>query len=268
MWFPQDSAANWTQAETHLRAASPHLARAIDLVGPCTLAPRKDYFVVLCKAIFTQQISTAVATVLFGRFRDKFPSRRPTPALVLDAMNRDPEYFAGCGLSHQKRRYVRDLAEHFATNQIPTRKLAAMSDEDVIDALVKVKGIGSWTAEMFLIFNLNRPDVLPVDDLGLQQGAQKIFGLKKVPDKKALTKMAEPWRPYRSIATWYIWRGVSKMNELKKANANGDGVPAIAEAPPAAALATGGAGGASASRPRRSPAAKRSPAPVRRSRSR
>jgi DNA-3-methyladenine glycosylase II len=262
MWFPQDSAANWSQAEAHLRAASPHLARAIDLVGPCTLAPRKDYFVVLCKAIFTQQISTTVATVLFGRFRDKFPSRRPTPALVLDAMNRNPECFAGCGLSRQKRRYVRDLAEHFATNQIPTRKLAAMSDEDVIDALVKVKGIGRWTAEMFLIFNLNRPDVLPVDDLGLQQGAQKVFGLKKVPDKKALTKMAEPWRPYRSIATWYIWRGVSKMNELKKANANGDGAPAIAAARATAAAA------ASASRPRLSPAAKRSPARALRSRSR
>jgi DNA-3-methyladenine glycosylase II len=254
MWFPQDSAANWSQAETHLRAASPHLARAIDLVGPCTLAPRKDYFVVLCKAIFTQQISTAVATVLFGRFRDKFPSRRPTPALVLDAMNRDPECFAGCGLSRQKRRYVRDLAEHFATNQIPTRKLAAMSDQDVIDALIKVKGIGRWTAEMFLIFNLNRPDVLPVDDLGLQQGAQKIFGLKKVPDKKALTKMAEPWRPYRSIATWYIWRGVSKMNELKKAN----GQP----------IATPGVVAAAASPKRRSRAAKDSLAPAPRSPSR
>jgi DNA-3-methyladenine glycosylase II len=264
MWFPQDSEGDWTAAEAHLRAASPQLARMIDLVGPCTLAPRKDYFVVLCKAIFTQQISTAVATVLFGRFRDKFPSRRPTPALVLTAMKRDPEAFVGCGLSRQKRTYVRDLSEHFTTNQIPTRKLAAMSDDDVVEALVKVKGIGRWTAEMFLIFTLNRPDVLPVDDLGLQQGAQKVFGLRKVPDKKALTKLAEPWRPYRSIATWYIWRGVSKMNELKKADANGDGAPAIV-----AGRATGGGGGAaSASRPRRSPAARRSPAPARRSRSR
>ena len=97
------------------------------------------------------------------------------------------------------------------TPVMPTRKLAAMSDEDVIEALTKVKGIGRWTAEMFLIFTLNRPDVLPVDDLGLQQGAQKIFGLKKTPDKKALTKLAEPWRPWRSIATWYIWRASAKM---------------------------------------------------------
>src|SRR5687768_1194859 len=219
MWFEQQPTGHWREAEAHLRAASPHLGRAIDLVGPCTLAPRKDYFVVLCKAIFTQQISTAVATVLFGRFRDEFPSRRPTPRLVLDAMNGDAgdTAFAGCGLSRQKRAYVRDLAEHFATSQIPTRKLAAMSDEEVIDALTRVKGIGRWTAEMFLIFTLNRPDVLPVDDLGLQQGAQKIFGLKKVPDKKALVKLGEPWRPYRSIATWYIWRASAKMAQLSKA---------------------------------------------------
>ena len=216
MWFPQDSGGSWAEAEAHLRAASPALARAMDLVGPCTLAPRKDYFVVLCKAIFTQQISTAVATVLFGRFRDRFPGRRPTPRLVLEAMNGDAETFRGCGLSRQKQAYVRDLAEHFATNQIPTRKLAAMSDEEVIDVLVQVKGIGRWTAEMFLIFTLNRPDVLPVDDLGLQQGAQKIFGLRKTPDKKTLTKLAEPWRPYRSIATWYIWRGSAKMAEAVK----------------------------------------------------
>jgi DNA-3-methyladenine glycosylase II len=248
MWFSQDSEGIWTDAEAHLRAASPELARLIDLVGPCTLAPRKDYFVVLCKAIFTQQISTAVATVLFGRFREKFPSRRPTPALVLDAMNRDAEAFIGCGLSRQKRAYVRDLSEHFATNQIPTRKLAAMSDDEVIDALVKVKGIGRWTAEMFLIFTLNRSDVLPVDDLGLQQGAQKVFGLKKTPDKKTLTKIADAWRPYRSIATWYIWRGVAKMNELAKVN--GDGGVRVA-----------------AARRRRSPAAKDSPAPAPRSRS-
>ena len=219
----------------------------IDLVGPCTLAPRRDYFVVLCKAIFTQQISTAVAAVLFARFRDQFPARRPTPRLILEAMNGDAEAFRGCGLSRQKRACVRDLAEHFSTNQIPTRKLAAMSDDEVIDALVKVKGIGRWTAEMFLIFVLNRPDVLPVDDLGLRQGAQQIFNLKQTPDAKTLTKMAETWRPYRSIATWYIWRGSAKLMELKKAN----GV---------AVLKPGG--DAAAARSRRSPAAKRSPAPA------
>src|SRR5687768_476788 len=132
MWFEQHPAGRWRDAEAHLRAASPHLARAIDLVGPCTLAPRKDYFVVLCKAIFTQQISTAVATVLFGRFRDLFPNRRPTPRLVLEALAGDVETLRRCGLSRQKQAYVKDLAEHFATNQIPTRRLAAMSDDEVV----------------------------------------------------------------------------------------------------------------------------------------
>jgi DNA-3-methyladenine glycosylase II len=229
MWFPHDSRRDWSAATAHLAATSPHMRRAIRLVGPCTLAPRRDYFVVLCKAIFTQQISTAVATVLFGRFRELFPSRRPTPKLVLDACAGDVEILKRCGLSRQKQAYVKDLARHFATNQIPTRRLAAMSDQEVIDALVKVNGIGRWTAEMFLIFTLNRPDVLPVDDLGLRQGAQRIFGLRETPDAKKLTKLGEAWRPYRTIATWYIWRASAKMAEQAKRTINGDaGVVAAA----------------------------------------
>jgi DNA-3-methyladenine glycosylase II len=211
MWFPQDSEGDWTAAEAHLRAASPQLARMIDLVGPCTLAPRKDYFVVLCKAIFTQQISTAVATVLFGRFRDKFPSRRPTPALVLTAMKRDPEAFVGCGLSRQKRTYVRDLSEHFTTNQIPTRKLAAMSDDDVVEALVKVKGIGRWTAEMFLIFHLLRPNVLPLDDIGLIKGISVNYFSGEPVSRAEAREVGDAWAPYRSVATWYIWRSLDPM---------------------------------------------------------
>jgi DNA-3-methyladenine glycosylase II len=227
---------DWAPAQAHLRAASPAMARVIDHVGPCTLAPRKDYFVVLCKAIFTQQISTAVATVLFQRFRLLFPSQRPTPRLVLELMdsasNGDGELLRRCGLSRQKRTYVRDLAEHFVTGQIPTRRLATMSDDDVIDALVKVKGIGRWTAEMFLIFTLNRPDVLPVDDLGLRKGAQRLFNLRATPEGKKLTKLAEPWRPYRSIATWYIWRGFALLNGGGRGA--GDGAAALSR--PARAL--------------------------------
>ncbi|MEO6435393.1 MAG: DNA-3-methyladenine glycosylase 2 family protein [Tepidisphaeraceae bacterium] len=217
MWFPEKSRRDWSAAVNHLCEASPALRKVIAHVGPCTLAPRKDYFVVLCKAIFTQQISTTVATVLFGRFRDLFPNRRPTPALVLKAINGDAdgEALRRCGLSRQKRAYVKDLAEHFVTNQIPTRRLASMSDEEVIEALVKVKGIGRWTAEMFLIFTLNRPDVWPIDDLGLRKGAQLLFGQRNVPEGKRLIKLAEPLRPYRSIATWYLWRGSSQLAEVR-----------------------------------------------------
>jgi DNA-3-methyladenine glycosylase II len=209
VWFEQrDGRPDWGPALRHLSKADPVLGGIIRSVGPCTLAPRRDYFVVLCKAIFTQQISTAVATVLFGRFRELFPLRRPTPALVLDALRTQPaEVIRRCGLSRQKAAYLEDLAVHFVDNRIPTRKLARMDDEAVIDALVNVKGIGRWTAEMFLIFTLNRPDVLPVDDLGLRVGVRNLHGLEERPKAAEVKALAEKWRPYRSIATWYLWRG-------------------------------------------------------------
>src|SRR5687767_9199644 len=206
MWFDRPPGVpNWSAAEAHLRRADPALARVIDRVGPCTLAPRRDYFVVLCKAIFTQQISTAVATVLFGRFRELFPQRRPTPAAVLEALKGEkPEVLRHCGLSRQKAAYLQDLAQHFLDNRIPTRRLASMDDEAVIEALVNVKGIGRWAAEMFLIFVLNRPDVFPVDDLGLAEGVRDVCGLHERPGKKALLEIGEKWRPWRTVATWYL----------------------------------------------------------------
>ena len=208
MWFEKPpSGPDWTPALRHLRKVDPVMRRVIDRVGPCTLHPRRDYFVVLCKAIFTQQISTAVATVLFGRFRELFPRGRPTPALVSEALgNGDPHVLRSCGLSRQKAVYLQDLSRHFVDGRIPTRRLCSMSDEAVIDSLVEVKGIGRWTAEMFLIFTLNRPDVLPVDDLGLREGVREVYGLGERPGAKQLTEIGEVWRPYRSIATWYIWR--------------------------------------------------------------
>jgi DNA-3-methyladenine glycosylase II len=212
VWFEQHvNGVDWLPAVRHLNRVDPALGRVIQKVGPCTLAPRRDYFVVLCKAIFTQQISTAVAAVLFGRFRELFPRRRPTPALVLEALRREPaEVIRRCGLSRQKAVYLQDLAQHFVDNRIPTRRLARMDDEAVIEALVNVNGIGRWTAEMFLIFTLNRPDVLPVDDLGLREGVRVIYRLGERPAAKLLTEMGERWRPWRSVATWYVWRRGSR----------------------------------------------------------
>ncbi len=207
MWFANaNDDRRWMAAERYLRASGPQMARIIQRVGPCALRPRRDYFVVLCKAIFTQQISTKVAAVLFARFRQQFPRLRPTPRRVLEAL-KDAERMRACGLSRQKQTYIRDLAEHFADCRIPTRRLAAMDDEQVIQTLTQVKGIGRWTAEMFLIFTLNRPDVLPVDDLGLRKGAQLLFNLPQLPDALELRALAQPWEPWRSIATWYLWRG-------------------------------------------------------------
>ncbi|QOV92327.1 DNA-3-methyladenine glycosylase 2 family protein [Humisphaera borealis] len=208
MWFePPPTAPDWSVAVRHLKKADPRLAAVIRRVGPCTLAPRGDPFVALCQSIYSQQISTAIATLLFGRFRKHFRGGKPTPAAVVRLFETTPfEQLKACGLSRQKHAYIRDLADHFVARKIPVRKLPAMSDEEVIDALTAVNGIGRWTAEMFLMFVLNRPDVLPVDDLGLREGVREIYDLPARPKAIEVTRLAEPWRPWRSIATWYLWR--------------------------------------------------------------
>jgi DNA-3-methyladenine glycosylase II len=211
MWFePVDGKPDWSKAARHLAKADPALGAIVRRVGPCGLAPRRDYFVLLCKAIFNQQLSVKVAAVLFARFRDQFPQKRPTPPLVLKFLGGGPEPVRRVGLSRQKAAYLRDLAQHFVDGRIPTRKLSRMEDEAVVEALVAVNGIGRWTAEMFLMFVLNRPDVLPVDDLGLREGVREIYRLAERPTPSEVTALAEPWRPYRSIATWYVWRRGSK----------------------------------------------------------
>jgi DNA-3-methyladenine glycosylase II len=197
----------WSAARKHLAQNDPILRKIATAVGPCTLKPNRDHFSVLCKSIYSQQISTVVAAVLFGRFKERFPLKRPTPDHAIKLLNHaDPDHLQGLGLSRQKRKYLIDLAEHFINGKIPSRRLSRMSDEEVIESLTAVHGIGRWTAEMFLIFVLNRPDVLPVDDLGLQKAVKSAYRLKHLPKKPELTKIAEPWKPYRSIATWYLWR--------------------------------------------------------------
>jgi DNA-3-methyladenine glycosylase II len=210
---------DWSAARRHLRR-DPVLAKIINAVGPCMLKPRRDHFVVLCKAIYSQQISTKVAAVLFGRFRRNFPGLRPTPQRVIDFLSNteasNEGALRGCGLSRPKKSYLIDLAAHFVEEKIPSHRLSRMSDDQVIESLTAVKGIGRWTAEMFLMFTLNRQDVLPVDDLGLQTAVQRAYGLKDRPKADELRKIAEPWAPYRSIATWYLWRGLAKAGDVKK----------------------------------------------------
>lgn len=208
MWFePPPVVPDWSAALRHLKRSDPKLAAIIKRVGPCTLATRGDPFIALCQSIYSQQISTAIATLLFARFRKQFRGGRPTPTGVLRLFETTPfEELKACGLSRQKHAYIRDLAEHFVEKKIPVRQLPSMTDEEVIGALTAVKGIGRWTAEMFLIFVLNRKDVFPVDDLGLQEGVKEIYDLPQRPTPKQTLPLGEPWKPYRSIATWYLWR--------------------------------------------------------------
>jgi DNA-3-methyladenine glycosylase II len=197
---------DWSSARRHLEK-DPIMRRIMDAVGPCTLKPRRDHFVLLCKSIYSQQISTTVAAVLFGRFREKFPRKRPTPARVLKLLTEGSEAdLKGCGLSRQKKKYLIDLSQHFLSGKIPNHRLSSLTDDEVIEALTDVHGIGRWTAEMFLMMVLNRPDVLPVDDLGLQRAIKQAYSLKQWPKKAKMLKLGQVWRPYRTIASWYLWR--------------------------------------------------------------
>jgi DNA-3-methyladenine glycosylase II len=202
---------DWKAGGRHLCRVDPVLKKIIAKHGPCPLQRRKDYFVALCRAILAQQVSTIVARIFFKRLCDQFPRRRPTPQRVIDFLkNGDPQAIKSTGISRQKQTYLLDLAEHFASGKLKTARFAKMNDEDLIAALDDVRGIGRWTAEMFLIFVLNRPDVYPVDDLGLRKGAQKVFGLKELPTANQLHKLAEHWKPHRSLATWYLWRAAEQ----------------------------------------------------------
>jgi DNA-3-methyladenine glycosylase II len=192
------------------------MKKIIVRVGPCRLTRRRDYFVVLCDSIFSQQLSTRIAGILFERFRDLFPQRRPTPRRVLKALDLDGEILRRCGLSRQKRAYIHDLAKHFHARLIPTRRFSKMADEQIIESLVRVKGVGRWTAEMFLIFVLNRTDVWPVDDLGLQEAVRKAYALKERPKPKALREFGDRFRPHRTAATWYLWRSLSLKSPRRR----------------------------------------------------
>jgi len=207
MWYVDNAKIpDWSAATKFLSKADPVMKLIIKKVGPCTIAPRKDYFIVLCTSIFNQQISMAAASSLFKKFRAQFPRNTPTPRLTLKFLKGDEELIRSCGISRQKRAYLADLSQHFLDNKIPIRRLASMTDAEIIESLTAVHGIGQWTAEMFLMFVLNRPDVFPIDDLGLQAAVHRVYGLPERPKPKVLLPLGEKWRPWRTVATWYLWR--------------------------------------------------------------
>src|SRR5438552_1470364 len=202
-----NSKANWVAARRHLNT-DPVMSRLIKSAGPCKLAQRRDYFPFLCKAIFNQQLSGKIAKILFARFCAHFPRNTPTPTRTIELLSRGEKIRRAIGLSKQKQKYLLDLARHFDDGRIPVRKLSRPSDDEIIESLTAVHGIGRWTAEMFLIFVLNRPDVWPVDDLGVREAFKRAYNLPDRLKPKDLTDRAEHWRPFRSVATWYLWRSL------------------------------------------------------------
>ena len=195
------------QAAAALSASDPKMAVAIERVGPCTMTPRVDgtHFDHLARAIVFQQLSGGAASTIYGRFKDRIGDggQPPTPAQILAA---DETALRACGLSTAKTRAIHDLALHVEDARLPFDTIDTREDAAVIEALIAVRGIGRWTAQMFLMFRLGRPDVLPVLDLGVRKGAQRIYRMRALPDAVRLETVARNWRPWASVASWYCWR--------------------------------------------------------------
>src|SRR5215813_5013922 len=190
------------KALTHLKSSDPILASIIERVGAPQIAYREPTFEALARSIVFQQLSTKAARTIYGRLEDAAGGKL-TPesiqSLSVGEMRR-------AGLSKQKIGYIRDLAEHALSGKVDFANLHRMSDEEVITALTDIKGIGEWTAHMFLIFALRRPNVLATGDLGVRTAVQRAYKKRKLPTPKEMEKIGESWHPYRSVACWYLWR--------------------------------------------------------------
>jgi DNA-3-methyladenine glycosylase II len=196
----------YARARRVLMRRDPVLAIAIRRIGPCGMADRqrKDHLSALVGAIVSQQLSTKASATIFGRFVALFPGGAIPDAAAIGAL--DDATLRSVGLSTQKVGYLRDLSARIADGRLLLDELDSLDDETVIERLTAVKGFGRWTAEMFLMFRLHRPDVLPVDDLGILTAIQRLYRLRKRPDARRVLKMGETWRPYRSVASWYLWQ--------------------------------------------------------------
>ena len=192
-----------------LRKADPVLREVIDEVGSIAdffTGRPTDHYGTLVRSIVGQQLSTRAATSIYNRLLDRFGGHAPTPEEVLAD---DPdELRTAAGLSHAKVRYLRSLAEHVRDGSLDLDGLTGLPDDEVSAALVAVKGIGPWSAQIFLMFHLHRPDVLPVGDLGIRRAVKIRYGLPELPTPAELTAIAEPWRPHRTLACIYLWRSL------------------------------------------------------------
>jgi DNA-3-methyladenine glycosylase II len=205
------------KARKALAAADPTMAALIDRLGNLDLATRlrrrkeerpADAYGALLRAIVGQQLSTKAARTIYLRVLDLFGGTTPSPEQLLDASEED---LRGCGLSGRKTEYVRDLASHVLSGELELDRLEKLGDEEVIEEIVAVRGLGRWTAEMFLLFHLERPDVLSGGDLGIRKAIQIEYGLEEMPPPKRVIEIGETWRPHRSLASLYLWESLAAV---------------------------------------------------------
>jgi DNA-3-methyladenine glycosylase II len=185
----------------------------IKSLGPLDIEARRrgrpaDAYGALVRSIVGQQLSTKAAATIYGRMTELWHGRTPTPQELLDA---DPDAIRAAGLSRPKIAYLRSLAEHVLSGELELDRLSELSDEEIAAELTAVKGLGQWTADMFLVFFLGRPDVLPVGDLGVRKAVQQAYELEAMPTAPELEELGEPWRPYRSLASLYLWRSLDAI---------------------------------------------------------
>jgi DNA-3-methyladenine glycosylase II len=205
-------------AEAHLSAACPVLAQVVEKVGPCTLTPNPDVFRVLVGSLISQFISTAAAKAIRGRLEARLKGK-VTPRRLL---NLSDEELKACGISGGKARAIRGAAERFAGRRFAA-ELAAADEPAARALLLPLHGVGHWTVDMLLIFSIAHLDVWPVGDFAVRAGVRDLYGLPETPAPKQLQEIAEPWRPYRSVAAWYVWRsrGFVPHSKMDEKSANG-----------------------------------------------
>ncbi|MEO7704784.1 MAG: DNA-3-methyladenine glycosylase 2 family protein, partial [Thermoflexales bacterium] len=208
VFYPVDHARALSAAAEHLAARDTRLAGVIRRAGPCELRPDRRYLRNLISAIANQQLSGKAAATIFGRFLALYPARRfPNPQQIIDTPD---ETLRGTGFSRPKVAYIKDLCARVADGRLRLDRMSRLSDDEVTAALTAVHGLGVWSAQMFMMFSLVRLDVLPVGDLGIRKGFQKVYGRPKEPSAARMQAIARSngWAPYCSVASWYLWRSL------------------------------------------------------------
>ena len=189
----------------------PKLSKIIKQIGPFNIKITKNRYKSLVEAIATQQLTGAAANSIMKKFRGLYKSDFPKPIQVIKTSTKS---LRKTGFSRKKILYIKELSKKIEKNELNLRTISKFSDKEIVEQLTQVKGIGRWTAEMFLIFSLGRMDVLPVDDLGLKKGIQFLYSLNELPKPQQIEKLAEKWRPYRTVATWYLWKSLKKFDTI------------------------------------------------------